>query len=43
VRYFIPNALIAVFLAQLNNIASLWPKFGDEMRKNPEAWALVQG
>jgi hypothetical protein len=43
VLYFIPNALIAVFLAQLNNIASLWPKFGDEMRKNPEAWALVQG
>ncbi|KAJ4305113.1 hypothetical protein N0V90_000643 [Kalmusia sp. IMI 367209] len=41
--YFIPNALIAVFLAQLNNIATLWPEFGDEMRKNPKTWSLVQG
>jgi len=41
--YFIPNALIAVFLAQLNNIALLWPEFGVEMRKNPKTWALVQG
>lgn len=41
--YFIPNALIAVFLAQLNNIALLWDKFGDEMKKNPKTWSLVQG
>ncbi|PVI07391.1 DUF221-domain-containing protein [Periconia macrospinosa] len=41
--YFIPNILIAVFLAQLSNIAQLWDKFGVEMRKNPNAWAVVQG
>jgi hypothetical protein len=43
VMYFIPNALIAVFLAQLGNIAILFPDFGDEMAKNPKTWALVQG
>ncbi|KAF1959527.1 DUF221-domain-containing protein [Byssothecium circinans] len=41
--YFIPNALIAVFLAQLQNIAILWPTFGTEMAKNPKTWAIVQG
>ena len=43
VLYFIPNAFIAVFLAQLNNLASLWPEFGAEMMKNPKAWSIVQG
>lgn len=41
--YFIPNALIAVFLAQLSNIAQLWDTFGEEMRKNPNTWGIVQG
>ncbi|KAF2644589.1 DUF221-domain-containing protein [Massarina eburnea CBS 473.64] len=41
--YFVPNALIAVFLAQLSNIALLWPTFAVEMNKNPKTWALVQG
>lgn len=43
VLYFIPNALIAVFLAQLSNIALLFPDFGTEMAKNPRTWAIVQG
>lgn len=43
VLYFIPNALIAVFLAQLSNIAFLFPDFGTEMEKNPKVWAVVQG
>ncbi|KAF2473450.1 DUF221-domain-containing protein [Lindgomyces ingoldianus] len=43
VLYFIPNALIAVFLAQLNNLAFIWPQFGDQMQKNPKFWAIVQG
>lgn len=43
VLYFIPNALIAVFLAQLGNIAILFPKFGTEMEKHPKTWAIVQG
>ncbi|CAI6340245.1 unnamed protein product [Periconia digitata] len=41
--YFIPNALIAVFLAQLSNIAQLWDQFDDEMKKNPRTWAIIQG
>jgi hypothetical protein len=41
--YFMPNALIAVFLAQLGNIARLWPEFGTEMARNPKTWAIVQG
>lgn len=41
--YFIPNAFIAVFLAQLGNIASFWPEFRDEMERNPKTWSLVQG
>lgn len=43
VLYFVPNALIAVFLAQLNNIAAFWPDFDKEYRANPKTWALVQG
>jgi len=43
VLYFIPNAFIAVFLAQLGNIAILFPEFGTEMQKNPRTWAVVQG
>ncbi|KAF2191439.1 DUF221-domain-containing protein [Zopfia rhizophila CBS 207.26] len=41
--YFIPNALIAVFLAKLNNLAFIWPSFGTLMEKNPNFWAVVQG
>lgn len=43
VLYFIPNALIAVFLSNLGNLANLWPSFGEQMQKNPKFWALVQG
>jgi hypothetical protein len=43
VLYFIPNALIAVFLSKLDNLANLWPSFETEMRKNPKFWAVVQG
>ncbi|KAF2712080.1 DUF221-domain-containing protein [Pleomassaria siparia CBS 279.74] len=43
VLYFIPNALVAVFLAKLNNIAILWPDFKPIMERNPTFWAIVQG
>jgi hypothetical protein len=43
VLYFVPNALIAVFLAQLNNVASLWPEFNDNYRRNYQTWTIVQG
>lgn len=41
--YFIPNALIAVFLSKLDNLANIWPTFNEEMKKNPKFWAIVQG
>ena len=43
VLYFIPNALIAVFLAKLSNLALIEPKFGIIMAKDPNFWAIVQG
>lgn len=41
--YFIPNALIAVFLSKLDNLANLWPAFNTQMQANPKFWAIVQG
>lgn len=41
--YFIPNALIAIFLSKLSNLGHLWPYFQTELSKNPKFWALVQG
>jgi hypothetical protein len=43
VLYFIPNALIAVFLSKLNNLANLWDSFGKEFKAHPKFWAVVQG
>ncbi|KAF2274156.1 DUF221-domain-containing protein [Westerdykella ornata] len=43
VLYFIPNALIAVFLSKLSNLANLWEGFNTQMRENPKFWAVVQG
>ncbi|KAF2748057.1 DUF221-domain-containing protein [Sporormia fimetaria CBS 119925] len=43
ILYFVPNALIAVFLSKLDNLANLWPAFSTEMHKNPTFWAVVQG
>jgi hypothetical protein len=43
VLYFIPNALIAVFLSKLSNIAYVWPQFGTELGTHPKFWAVVQG
>lgn len=43
VLYFIPNALIAVFLAQISNISLLWPEFKNEYERNLKTWSVVQG
>jgi hypothetical protein len=43
VLYFIPNALIAVFLAKLSNLALVEPEFGKVLAKDPKFWAIVQG
>lgn len=41
--YFIPNALIAVFLTKLQNLGFVWPYFQTELAKHPDFWAVVQG
>jgi calcium permeable stress-gated cation channel len=38
-----PNALIAVFLSNLNNLGLIWPAFRRELTQNPKTWAVVQG
>jgi hypothetical protein len=41
--YFIPNALIAVFLSKLSNLGFVWPEFQVELGKHSDFWAVVQG
>lgn len=38
-----PNALIAVFLANLANLALVWKAFNDDFRKHRNTWSAVQG
>ncbi len=38
-----PNALIAIFLSNLNNLGLLWPAFNNELQKHTKFWAVVQG
>ncbi|KAL8932735.1 MAG: hypothetical protein Q9216_006702, partial [Gyalolechia sp. 2 TL-2023] len=38
-----PNALIAIFLSNLGNLASIWPGFRDTFDKNQKFWSAVQG
>ncbi|KAI1270355.1 DUF221-domain-containing protein [Xylariaceae sp. FL1019] len=39
----VPNALIAVFLANLSNLGALWPAFQTELESDPKTWAAIQG
>lgn len=41
--YFIPNALIAIFLTDLSNLAKLWPAFQQQLIENSTFWSIVQG
>ncbi|KAL8916931.1 MAG: hypothetical protein Q9208_008252 [Pyrenodesmia sp. 3 TL-2023] len=43
VLWIAPNALIAIFLANLSNLAHIWPGFDDTYRKNQTFWSVVQG
>lgn len=43
ILYVIPNACIAVFLSNLNNIAIVWPEFATTLNGNPKFFAIVQG
>lgn len=38
-----PNALLAVFLVNLGNLAKVWDSFATELNKNPKFWSIVQG
>lgn len=38
-----PNAFIAVFLVNLNNLGSLWPGFQTSLNAQPVFWSIVQG
>ena len=38
-----PNALIAIFLSNLSNLANIWKGFDKTYRDNPKSWAVVQG
>lgn len=37
-----PNVMIAVFLANLGNLGSVWPAFDKELKAHPGWWAVVQ-
>lgn len=41
--WIVPNALIAVFLSNLSNLGSVWPRFMTSLEANPNVWAAVQG
>lgn len=43
VVWTVPNALIAVFLANLSNLGSVWPDFANQLQKDPKTWGAVQG
>ncbi|KAI0474468.1 hypothetical protein F4859DRAFT_95085 [Xylaria cf. heliscus] len=43
VVWTVPNALIAVFLANLSNLGSVWPTFQDELIRNQKTWGAIQG
>jgi hypothetical protein len=43
VVWVVPNALIAIFLANLANLGKVWPAFQRAMWRNPRTWAAVQG
>lgn len=38
-----PNAMIAIFLANLGNLAEVWPAFDRSMKANTGFWSVVQG
>ena len=43
VGWLVPNALIAVFLANLSNLALVWKAFRTSFNAHPTGWAIVQG
>ncbi|KAI0535416.1 hypothetical protein GGR58DRAFT_479213 [Xylaria digitata] len=43
VVWTVPNALIAVFLANLSNLGSVWSTFQGQLERNPKTWGAIQG
>ncbi|KAE8152700.1 hypothetical protein BDV25DRAFT_137642 [Aspergillus avenaceus] len=43
VLWIAPNAMIAIFLSNLNNLGSVWKGFQVSLNANPRVWAAVQG
>lgn len=43
VVWIVPNALIAIFLSNLNNLALVWPAFKVNLERNRSTWSAVQG
>lgn len=43
VIWIAPNALIAVFLSDLSNLAIVWPAFRDNFNGHHWTWSVVQG
>ncbi|KAE8351740.1 hypothetical protein BDV28DRAFT_14749 [Aspergillus coremiiformis] len=43
VLWIAPNAMIAIFLSNLNNLGLVWPAFQTSLSLNPRIWAAVQG
>ncbi|KAK8041236.1 hypothetical protein PG994_014243 [Apiospora phragmitis] len=39
----VPNALIAVFLADLSKLGAVWPTFQNQLAANPRFWGAMQG
>lgn len=43
VVWIVPNALIAIFLSNLNNLALVWPAFRENLGRHRATWSAVQG
>lgn len=41
--WIVPNAFIAVFLVNLNNLGKLWPAFQRELEKDTNTWGAISG
>ncbi|OKL63031.1 hypothetical protein UA08_01682 [Talaromyces atroroseus] len=43
VLWIAPNAMIAIFLADLSNLGLVWPAFQTSLEDHPDIWSAVQG
>ncbi|TPX19667.1 hypothetical protein DIZ76_017459 [Coccidioides immitis] len=43
VVWIAPNAMIALFLADLSHLGLVWPAFRRSLDKNPKVWSAIQG